>query len=205
VVVQSICHGDKQTMPDMQQIMDHGTISPLTATVLGLLTEGGEKETITIQTSGNEVGLMFRSAFPEDLEWDTRAEDVALSLDAIKRCLTNMLVALDRDTPQMKGGISLPLICTAQELLMAQEPPWLWFTLPELGFPMLMDEYRRPINPEIEEFMRRYVTNDQDWEKVDDEDCWGGTIQNPRHRSRRRLNRSSTHGVGNTPGRNRTK
>jgi len=31
--------------------MDHGTISPLSATVLGLLTEGGEKETITVQTS----------------------------------------------------------------------------------------------------------------------------------------------------------
>jgi len=81
-------------------------------------------------------------------------------LDAIKRCLTNMLVSLDRDTPQMKGGMSLPLICTAQELMMAQEPSWLWFTLPELGFPMLMDEYRRPIHPEIEEYMRRYVTND---------------------------------------------
>ena len=89
-------------MPDMQQIMDHGTISPLTATVLGLLTEGGEKETITIQTSGNEEGLMFRSAFPEDLEWDTRAEDVALSMDAIKWCLTNMLVALTETPPKRR-------------------------------------------------------------------------------------------------------
>ena len=53
----------------------------------------------------------------------------------------------------MKGGMLLPLICTAQELMMEQEPPWLWFTLPELGFPMLMDAYRRPIHPEIEEYM----------------------------------------------------
>jgi len=60
----------------------------------------------------DEVGLIFRSALPEDLEWDTRAEDVALSLDAIKRCLSNMLVALDRDTPQMKNGLSLPLTFT---------------------------------------------------------------------------------------------
>jgi len=88
-------------------------------------------------------------------------------------------VALDRDTPQMKVGMSLPLICTAQELMTAQEPPWLWFTLPELGFPMLMDEYRRPIHPEIEEYMRRYVTNNQDWEKVDDEDCWGVNYTEP--------------------------
>jgi len=159
--------------------VDLGTISLLSATVLGLLTEGGEKETITIQPQINEVGLIFRSAFSEDLEWDTKAEDVALSLDAMKRCLTNMLVALDGDTPQIKGGMSLPLICTAQELMMAQEPPWLWFTLPELGFLMFIDEYRKPIHPEIEEYMRRYVTNDQDWKKVDDEDCWGVNYTEP--------------------------
>ena len=51
-----------------------------------------------------------------------------------------------------------------------QEPPWLWFTLPELGFPLLTDEYRRPIHPEIED-MRRHVLDNQDWEQVDDEDC----------------------------------
>jgi len=46
---------------------------------------------------------------------------------------------------------------------------------------MLTDEYRRPIHPEIEEYMRRYVTNDQDldWEKVDDEDCWGVNYTEP--------------------------
>jgi len=141
--------------------------------------KGSEKKSSQFRPQVNEEDLIFRSALPEDLEWDTKAEDVALSLDAIKRCLTNMLVALDRDTPQMKVGMSLPLICTAQELMTAQEPPWLWFTLPELGFPMLMDEYRRPIHPEIEEYMRRYVTNNQDWEKVDDEDCWGVNYTEP--------------------------
>ena len=34
-----------------------------------------------------------------------------------------------------------------------------------------MDEYRRPIHPEIEEYMRRHVSDDQDWEQVDDQDC----------------------------------
>jgi len=68
------------------------------------------------------------------------AEDVALSINAIKRCLTNMLVALDRDTPQTKKGMTLPLTCSEQELIIAQEPRWLWFTLPELGFPMITDE-----------------------------------------------------------------
>jgi len=84
-----------------------------------------------------------------------------------------MLVALDRDTPQTKNGLALPINFSTQESIITQEPPWLWFTLPELGFPLLTDEYRRPIHPEIEEYMRRYVSNDQDWEQVDDEDCWG--------------------------------
>jgi hypothetical protein len=84
-----------------------------------------------------------------------------------------MLMALDRDTSQTKHGLALPLNFSTQESIINQEPPWLWFTLPELEFPLLMDEYRRPIHPEIEEYMRRYVSNDQDWEQVDDEDCWG--------------------------------
>ena len=105
------------------------------------------------------MGLIFRSALPEELEWEHRAEDVALSLDAIKRCLLNMLTALDRDTPQTKNGLA-PLYLSIQESTTIQEPPWLWFTLPELGFPLLTDEYRRPIHPEIEEYMRRYVSND---------------------------------------------
>ena len=65
------------------------------------------------------------------------------------------------------------------------------------------DEYRRPKHPDIEDYMRRYISNDQDWEQVDDEDCsprgvnytgptarikgkieatlhsWGGTITEP--------------------------
>ena len=134
--------------------------------------KGAKKKPSQFKPQKNEAGLIFWSALPEDLYWDTRTEDIALILDAIKRCLTNMLVALDRDTPQMKGGLTLPLTCTAQDLMMAQEPPWLWFTLPELGFLMLTDEYRRPIHPEIKEYIRRYVTNEQDWKTVDDEDCW---------------------------------
>jgi len=55
--------------------------------------------------------------------------------------------------------------------MITQEPPWLWFTLSELGFPMITDQYRRPIHPEVEEYMRRYVMDKQDWEQVDDEDC----------------------------------
>ena len=90
-----------------------------------------------------------------------------------------MMVALDRYTPQMKTGLSLPLTCTPQELMTAQEPQWLWFTLPELGFPLLTDECHKQIHPEIEECMRRYVTNNQDWKKVENEDCWGMNYTEP--------------------------
>jgi len=142
---------------------------PSLAQCLACSKTGAKKKPSQSKLQNDEVGLIFQSSLPEELEWETRAEDVALSLDAIKRCLSNMLVALDRDTPQTKNGLALPLTLSMQELIMIQE----WFTLPELGFPLLTDEDRRPIHPEIEEYMRRYVSNDQDWEKVDDEDCWG--------------------------------
>jgi len=117
---------------------------------------GTKKKPSQFKLQDNQVGLIFRSALPEELEWETRAEDVALSLDTIKRCLSNMLTALDRDTPQAKNGLAPHFNLSIQESTTTQEPPWLWFTLPELGFPLLTDEYRRPIHSEIEEYMRRY-------------------------------------------------
>ena len=68
-----------------------------------------------------------------------------------------MLVALDRDTPQTKKGLAFPTNILTQEPSISQEPPWLWFTLPELGFPLLMDQYCRPLHLEIEAYMRKYV------------------------------------------------
>ena len=123
------------------------------------------------------MGLIFRSALPEELEEEYRAEDVALSPDAIMRCLVNMLTALDRDTPQTSHELATHN--ATQEPTTIQEPLWLWFTLPELGFPLLADEYHRPIHPDIEDYMRRYVSNDQDWEQVDEEDCWGVNYTGP--------------------------
>ena len=70
-----------------------------------------------------------------------RADDVVLLLYTIKRCLANMLVVLDRSTCQTRTGKSFPLVWMEQEATVAQEPPGLWFTLPELGFPMITNEY----------------------------------------------------------------
>jgi hypothetical protein len=44
---------------------------------------------------------------------------------------------------------------------------------------MITDEYRNSIHPEVEEYMRRYVTDEQNWEQVDDEDCWGMNYTGP--------------------------
>ena len=35
---------------------------------------------------------------------------------------------------------------------------------------MIMDEYKA-IHPEVDDYMRRYITEKQYWETVDDEDC----------------------------------
>jgi len=67
-------------------------------------------------------------------------------MDAINRCLAITLVALDRDTPQTKVGMAFPLSCIERELITAQEPPWLWFKLSELGFPLITDK-KKNANP----------------------------------------------------------
>jgi len=121
---------------------------------------GNKKKSSQVKLLDHQEGLIFRSALPEELEWENRAEDVALSLDSIKRCLIHMLTALDRDTSQTKDGLTSRYL-PHQEPNTFQEPPWLWFTLPELGFPLLTDEYRRPIHPEIEEYMQRHVSDDK--------------------------------------------
>ena len=88
--------------------------------------------------------------------------------------------------PPNEGWAYTPLL-SKQEPNTFQEPPWLWFTLLELGFPLLTDEYRRPIHPEIEEYMRMHVSDDQDWEQVDDEDYWGVDYTEPTAQIREKI------------------
>ena len=35
--------------------------------------------------------------------------------------------------------------------------------------------------------MRRYISNDQDWEQVDDEDCWGVNYNGPTARIKEKI------------------
>ena len=57
MVVQSICNGDQQTMPNMQQTLDHRTVSPVACPMPDMLKEENKKKTITIQTPGQPNGL----------------------------------------------------------------------------------------------------------------------------------------------------
>jgi len=81
-----------------------------------------QKKSSQFKLLDNQEGLIFRSAVPEELEWENRAEDIALSLDSIKRFLINMLTTLDRDTPQPKDGLT-PHFLPHQEHNTFQEPP----------------------------------------------------------------------------------
>jgi len=163
-VVSSILTGDQQTMHLVQQTMDHKKISSITIE-MQLSPDRSGKETHPIQTRTNEAELIFRSELSEGLDCENRVEDVALCLDTMKRCISNMLVAFNRDTPQIKNtGLALPLDLMEQGITSA----WLLFTVPELSFPLILDKYRRPIHPAVKRFMRRYVSDSQDWDKVDD-------------------------------------
>jgi len=73
------------------------------AQCLSCLKLGANKKSSQFKRQDNKMGLIFRSALPEELDWKTR------------RCLTNMLVALDRDTPQTKQGPALPTNSPTQE------------------------------------------------------------------------------------------
>ena len=85
-------------------------------------------------------------------------------------------------TPQTKQGLALPTKFPTQEPSIYQEPPWLWFTLPELGFPLLMHQYRKPLHPEIEEYTRRYVSNGQEWERWTTRTAGESIARNSRHK-----------------------
>ena len=63
--------------------------------------------------------------------------------------------------------------------------------------PFAHGRIHRPIHPEIEEYMGRYVSNDQDSEKVDDEDCWGITYTEPTAQIREKIE-TILHTLGGT-------
>jgi hypothetical protein len=63
---------------------------------------------------------------------------------------------------------------------------------------MITDEYQWPIHPEVQEYMRRYVKEKQDWETVDDEYCWGMYYTGSTTEIKEKSSHSYTHGEGST-------
>jgi len=57
---------------------------PSLAQCLTCSNTGAKKNPSQFKLQDNAVGLIFRSALPEEIKWNNRAEDVALSLDAKK-------------------------------------------------------------------------------------------------------------------------
>ena len=80
-----------------------------------------------------------------------------------------------------------------------QESPWLWFTLPELGFPLLSDEYRRLIHPDIEEYMRDIFQTTKIGNKSMTKTVGVSIIRNPPHWSKEKSRLSSTFGERKKP------
>jgi len=56
MVVQSICDSDQQTMPDMQQTLDHRTVPPFAGTMPYMFKNRSKEKTVTIQTTGQRGG-----------------------------------------------------------------------------------------------------------------------------------------------------
>jgi len=64
MVVQSIRNGDQQTMPNMQETLDHRTVPPIACSMPDMRKKGNTKKTITIQTPRQPGGLDLQIGSP---------------------------------------------------------------------------------------------------------------------------------------------
>ena len=85
-------------------------------------------------------------------------------------CIINMIHDMEKDIelPPKKG----------KERVTAYESPWKWFTASELGFPLLDDNYNRPIHPLVETYARECL---QDPELLDDNEEAGMCCESTAH------------------------
>ena len=118
-------------------------------------------------------GLLMRSALPEELV--ARAEgsdfrDTVYTVPLLHDCIINMIHDMEKD-------IELPLK-KGKERVTAYESPWKWFTASELGFPLLDDNYNRPIHPLVETYARECL---QDPELLDGNEEAGMCCESTAH------------------------
>ena len=117
--------------------------------------------------------LLMRSALPEELA--ARAEgadfrDTVYTVLLLRECIINMIHNMEKD-------IELPLIKGADRSTSC-EPPWKWFTSSDLGFPLLDDNYNRPIHPLVETYARECL---QDPEMLDGNEEAGECCEGTEH------------------------
>ena len=115
----------------------------------------------------------MRSALPEELEARAEGEDIrdtVFTVPLLRDCIINMIHNMERDIelPRKEGVVQV----------VAQEPPWKWFTASELGFPLLDDNYNRLMHPLVEAYARECL---QDPEMLDDNEEAGVCCENTAH------------------------
>lgn len=112
----------------------------------------GCKSTKASKVKGLEMqvsrGLLMRSALPEELVTGLEgevAQDTVYTVSLIRDCIINMIHDMEQD-------IELPLKKGADKVT-ARDGPWKWFTPSDLGFPLVDDNYCRPIHPLVETYV----------------------------------------------------
>jgi len=131
------------------------------------------------QVSRGLSGLLMRSALPEELVARAEGEDIrdtVITVPLLRDCIINMIHNMEKD-------IELPLK-RGVERVTSQKPPWKWFTASDLGFPLVDDNYKRPMHLLVEVYARECL---QDPEMLDDNEEAGMCCDNTAHRILSRL------------------
>jgi len=106
------------------------------------------------------LGLVMRSALPEEIKkicHHNLISDSALTLPHIQLCLEDMMqeMAISAADAPTSGITPAPIR--------------LWFTVPELGHPLIDDNHDRPLHPRVGLFLREYLSRHEDMDDEDDE------------------------------------
>ena len=104
------------------------------------------------------LGLVMRIALPEEIEKmhnHNLISDSTLILPHIQSCLEDMMQEM---------GMSLVDSPTESS---SHDPIYLWFTTPELGHPLIVDNHERYMHPLVGPFLREYLSS---YDGVDDDD-----------------------------------
>jgi hypothetical protein len=115
----------------------------------------------------------MKSALPEELVARSEgevAQDKVFTVSLIRDCIINMIYDMEKD-------IELPLKKGVGKVT-ALEGPWKWFTSSDLGFPLVDDDYCRPMHPLVETYVNECL---RDPELLDDNEKAGYRCEDSPH------------------------